>query len=324
MSWKDAYEEQIDTWAFWQSEIGQRYARGYVNDKHTKGTAPVSVADELVRIESEKLLAADPIYVDPDMQMLWRAAAPDFEPEPFEASDLVAPAGFLYLPEPEMLLDVNGKRCSWRAFAWALTEVIYGDSGVRKPAISISLYSHWEDDDDYNPSLREEAKKNDKLAELARYRLSLMHMDHWLFGQSFEEATESHGSLSVRDQERARAGFRDTWQKIQALFRLMHQTISVPVLGQPPRATRRRGKRKGFDPETKVTIIRLRRPKRPRQSDEAREVDWTHRWPVSGHWRNQWYPSLGIHRQRYINPYIKGPDDKPLAIPKVRAFELIQ
>jgi hypothetical protein len=56
----------------------------------------------------------------------------------------------------------------------------------------------------------------------------------------------------------------------------------------------------------------LRHPRRPAGEATTATVAWTKRWVVSGHWRNQWYPSIGAHRQRYILPYVKGPADKPL------------
>lgn len=328
MSWKDAYEHQIDLWAFWQSEIGQGYAEGYCHDKGMKGSSAVDMPSELVRIESEKLLAADPIYVDDDMETLWEAAADKFQPEPFEASDLLTPAGFVFLPRPQMMTDVNGKRCSWRAFSWAYTTVVEKDEGRQRPAIGISLYSHIDDDDDFNPDLREAAwdpKTNQ--SRMAGWPLSLMHIDFWPFGESFEEVHGggSSGRLTDEEEARAREGFTDTWRRIQSLFRLMQQEITVPTQERPPRASRRRGGRKAneFEPKT-VTVIRLRRPKRARQSEDVKEVDWSHRWPVSAHWRNQWFPSLGIHRQILIGTYIKGPEDKPLRIPEKRAFELVQ
>jgi hypothetical protein len=36
------------------------------------------------------------------------------------------------------------------------------------------------------------------------------------------------------------------------------------------------------------------------------------RWIVSGHFRAQWYPSLQGHKLRWIEPYVKGPEDAPL------------
>jgi hypothetical protein len=67
--------------------------------------------------------------------------------------------------------------------------------------------------------------------------------------------------------------------------------------------------------EPVIKIIRLRRaaPKKQREGDPE-QIEWSRRWIVHPHWRNQWYPSLGVHRPRYIPAYIKGPDDKPLIV----------
>lgn len=39
---------------------------------------------------------------------------------------------------------------------------------------------------------------------------------------------------------------------------------------------------------------------------------YRHRWMVKGHWRQQWYPSLGMHRPVWVAPYVKGPEGAPL------------
>jgi len=42
-------------------------------------------------------------------------------------------------------------------------------------------------------------------------------------------------------------------------------------------------------------------------------VEWSRRWMVRGHWRNQPYgPGRTERRLTWIDPYVKGPDDKPL------------
>lgn len=44
------------------------------------------------------------------------------------------------------------------------------------------------------------------------------------------------------------------------------------------------------------------------------------RWVVRAHPRNQWYPSKGRHELIWIDPYVKGPDDKPLKETKATVF----
>lgn len=82
-----------------------------------------------------------------------------------------------------------------------------------------------------------------------------------------------------------------------------------------PRGTRRQNERAGAAVlNDDVTCVILRNPiSRPHEeTGEHRSVEWSHRWIVSGHIRNQPYPSEGVTRPIYIPPHVKGPADKPL------------
>jgi hypothetical protein len=60
-----------------------------------------------------------------------------------------------------------------------------------------------------------------------------------------------------------------------------------------------------------------------RQEPES-EANYSHRFIVSGHWRNQWYASGQVHRQIWISPYVKGPEDQPLVVRPRRVFSLVR
>jgi len=49
---------------------------------------------------------------------------------------------------------------------------------------------------------------------------------------------------------------------------------------------------------------------------ESSTVEWTKRWMVRGHWRLQPYGPVGqkTHKPIWIDPYVKGPEDKPLDV----------
>lgn len=51
------------------------------------------------------------------------------------------------------------------------------------------------------------------------------------------------------------------------------------------------------------------------ESDSDGLVEWSHRWLVRGHWRNQFFPKLGSHAPIWIHPHVKGPEDKPFREP---------
>jgi len=70
-----------------------------------------------------------------------------------------------------------------------------------------------------------------------------------------------------------------------------------------------------------VKVIALRRKHIQHTADddmkptdgESKPREWTCQWVVSGHWRNQPFgPERSAHKLIYINPFVKGPDDKPL------------
>ena len=74
-----------------------------------------------------------------------------------------------------------------------------------------------------------------------------------------------------------------------------------------------------------VLIVQLRRREYidEENSNKSNPVEWSCRWFVRGHWRNQYYKSENVHKPIWIDPYIKGPEDKPLKEP-VKTFAVIR
>jgi hypothetical protein len=78
-----------------------------------------------------------------------------------------------------------------------------------------------------------------------------------------------------------------------------------------PRPDRRRlAKAHQKEPDVRVVILRRERQKVVKTIEQ--QVEWSCQWVVAGHWRNQWYPSADVHRPIFIEPYIKGPENKPI------------
>lgn len=64
-----------------------------------------------------------------------------------------------------------------------------------------------------------------------------------------------------------------------------------------------------------VSLVDLRRPASPasEQVPQSGSVQWTRRWWVGGHWRQQACgPNRAQRKPVWIAPHVKGPDDKPL------------
>lgn len=88
-----------------------------------------------------------------------------------------------------------------------------------------------------------------------------------------------------------------------------------------------RHRRKDFNKRTgqeltNIRVISLRKSEHGvREVGDHNSVEWSCRWTVDGHWRNQ---PVGINRSErrltWINPYVKGPDDKELRVPKRKVY----
>lgn len=366
--WEDAYQAQMDLWAFYNTPKGARFIEGWSQDKVGKDVWPEISVGRLLDTEKRLTFHAEPVALSRDMLALVRAAEPTFLQEPLQPTDLLTPHGFLWLPEPLVSDDIWGKPVSVRAIGWmpylhesrlrSLVEQAGFDNARRtfndpdageavlSPAyglwrtlngdvehangITLSLYTHRADPDWYNEEFLRQHGRETFLRVIPT--LSLHHTMNWGFGRDYT-APPPGGFEGFHDGEYyAEAGvtLEDAVQQnirmlrpIQTIFRLLLQTLADKTEVRPSRGTRRRAERMSF-PEKYVTVVNLRRPRRPSGDEEKADVPWTHRWIVGGHWRNQWYPSLSAHRQIWISPYVKGPDDLPLVPRTLRAFQLVR
>lgn len=101
-----------------------------------------------------------------------------------------------------------------------------------------------------------------------------------------------------------------------AFWLLLNQTItySSEVRGMPPAV---KGVAKRARVPGRVTTVELRRRVNvcERQPGDERPVEWSHRWIVRGFWRWQRYgPGNTLRKRIWIDPYVKGPEDAPLAV----------
>ncbi|MGC4154507.1 MAG: hypothetical protein QM628_15715 [Propionicimonas sp.] len=105
-----------------------------------------------------------------------------------------------------------------------------------------------------------------------------------------------------------------TLRWLLACWRLMGQTVTEVGFDKPSRQHRRQLERKNV-PLKQVTIIRLRH--RGARGDGGTAVNWSHRWVVRGHWRQQ--PCKDENgewttRPVFIHPHIKGPESAPILV----------
>jgi hypothetical protein len=135
-------------------------------------------------------------------------------------------------------------------------------------------------------------------------RLLMIDIAMWKYGE-LPNRKVSHplwGGMSKRDPIAGR---------MQAFFALCRQELPSIERYEPTEKEMKWVRR--LDMRTNpVSVILLRR--KSGRGLEGTEVEWSHRWLVRGHWRQQWYPTLNEHRLIYINPHVKGPESKPFIV----------
>jgi len=311
--------------------------------------------------EGGRLVECDPFYVSSEMTELIDVARADFVPEKLQEYDLLSPRGFLYYARPITIGDRHGIELDVRAFSWSQQYTFKGNGdetideaierlGVEVPeskfsdrfrtiqmdalavdgflepsGIMIALYS------DTEPYIRKSAEAHQRASGGEAYERSLANMQRLTTGTPlvpihiapwpYDMTFDGNEVDIVGDP----TGAMEWWKLAQTTFRLMLQRRPRVGYGRPDRAARREWERHGGRPDTEVVIVRLRREESPRREDSEHEEGegrkFTHRFVRSGHWRNQWYPSIQQHRQIRIDPTIVGDESLPLIVRPRRVFQ---
>jgi hypothetical protein len=128
-----------------------------------------------------------------------------------------------------------------------------------------------------------------------------------------EAMTSEFNTVPLEDPVQ-QASILEDRRLLSTFWALASQRITIETREQPAsRQARRQAERQGHTlPE--VRVIRLRESATRSRGDAGSDVEWSHRWLVGEHWRNQWYPASGQHRPKLIHSYVKGPEDKPLKV----------
>jgi hypothetical protein len=304
-TWHDAYDAQMGLWRWIRTAEGHRFMlSGY---RESVSAFPIENIESgkqmcaaIYGAEESKLLTASPIFVSAEMCELLTAAVEGFAPEPLYATDLIAHTGFVWYETPFTIPDrYDDLVIRLKGWSWCPMESLSDDGAVKETGLAVTLYSE----------VPEEMTTN-------RYPMGVapIHLSPWWYGMTFDgNEVDLKGNAS---------GAAWWWRITQVTLRLMQQRIAVQHTERPDRPTRREGKRSGFDvsDEREIVVVRLRRERGETSEPSGEGANYSHRFIVGGHWRNQWYPSGQIHRQIWISPYVKGPEDKPLVVSPRRAF----
>jgi hypothetical protein len=275
-------------------------------------------------VTMQTMLRADPIYVSDDVMTLWEHASKTFKEEIIRRDDLVVPCGFALLPRPFEITDIHGKHVKYRAIGWlpiSTSDTYSWDEGVKGQGVWLSLISNIEDVDDYwlDTHTASDGTAGSVIRDLSLERghiWSLMHGAPLVFDQSYVAGIVDDNGDLITNEATAELGGQ-IYSHVQCFWRLMGQLVMVPE--SLPRQARRQRQREQRVSDVKVLRLRRSKPKHDHDLPEGAGVEWSHRWIVEGHWRNQPYGPRDKpthYRQIWISPYVKGPEDKEIVVKK--------
>lgn len=111
------------------------------------------------------------------------------------------------------------------------------------------------------------------------------------------------------------------------LMLFAQQRLVTAAHERAERHARKRVQAQGWTHEPLIRVVKLRtretRAHTAGESDTA-TIDWSCRWVVRGHWRQQFFPSRNEHRPLWILPHLKGPEEKPLKPPRATVFAIVR
>jgi hypothetical protein len=269
----------------------------------TKGVRPTftrQVDDEFINATSNDLdrlttlirNEATTFWIAPDMVDLVVSAAHSMPAQPLLASDLPTQRGFAWFPYSA---DVAPFRANLRGAVW---QADYPSEGTMRVTWLVSR-------DVWHLQGKDRAM---------RWPLFPCGWDDWPLGHSYRRTYDHSIGADDSSDDAVKPAIETIRRLLQAMWSIMAEPYVAAEEVRVDRNATRRAQRAGLTTDGQVRVVTLRRANDRRSTGDPSNVQWSRRWVVSAHWRNQWYPSRGVHRQRFIAPYVKGPDNKPLLI----------
>lgn len=284
-----ALDTQLDLLRFWQSPDSTEAAS--TMQRMAEPTPPIST---IRKIQIQTLSGADPYFVTGPICSLIMVGAESLPDLPIGDIDIPGVLGFVYLSKPSAGIGAF----SWRKMSRKDEDPTgrkWEFGGPNPNAFLVTTYSSI-------PS--------------GYWSLGSLTWD-FLYGwgkgwqDSAENMTENMGD-SMMEQRRF----------IQAYFTFLSQPLVMRSVAPIQRQARKRAAAAGLEAPL-LRIVSLRHPVR-QGTGKNQPREWNWQWIVKGHWRNQWYPSLQAHKLKWIESYVKGPEDKPLKRPNITIFNVVR
>lgn len=272
---------------------------------------------------------AENFYVIPEMSDLVQYSANVLDSS--DVADTTLPpsrAGFAYFQKPLQLLDIRQSSVLVHAILW-------------DTAIDGSVVVHMWNDEYREPDDAAVSRKKEDMDIPPGFSLSDKNWEEWLKLQGrwgyagivvYEHGVPLGDHKLEVSEEIARQyedvdgiqaePFTNPHRLVHAFWLLLSQTLVAREIERGDRKMARRMKKMGVPNE--VTVITFRRTDYDPKMEGIARVEWSHRWLVRGFWRWQPYKNeegKWDRKRIWINPYVKGPADKPLVITqKINAF----
>lgn len=300
MNYSQALEQQAAMYHFVMS--GRGLAGMTLSGVTARDVTEEEAKSTLFGASVHTLKSGDPFYWDVSACDLVAATAAEMPPMTLRPEDLIVPFGFCWFSRPLALTVPDGFTRDLPMVGYAWGEV---------PGNGVMLMP-------FSPSPQ-------------RVSGAPTQLTMWRYGSPFEELADNVRDLARKDarlldREVQTVRRVEQMRYIAACMVFMNQRILVQHRERPDRSTRRRLERAGWEHDPEVKVITLRRASSASDRPDAghEPVDWSCRWVVSGHWRQQFYPSTGEHRPVFVLPYVKGPESKPLKAPAERVFAVVR
>lgn len=285
--------------------------------------------------QAEQRLLTDGVthYVSDEMIDLVSQAADVSDPEPLFDTDLPCPHGLVILENPLLIHDLHptdgnvDERIVMpiRGFGWTFQDTIMSIDGDSGPGIALVIYTDLAAYRDlYLPSIQALGFDDVNADDLGVLGTGLRMVDYnpWRFGMAWGNGGDDAWTANHLHERKmiSTVAYNRRW--LLALLRLMWQEIIVAEPGHLDRPSTRRAERSKFDQAKNggIKVLRLRRVYERSGDEHVGQWTMSHRTIVRGHWRRQYYPSLGpvgepqSYRRIYIDPHVRGPEDAPLVI----------
>lgn len=247
---------------------------------------------------------AETIFVSRDMCDVIEKAAAEMPDIPIQFENLMWPTAFVYFERPInhqfKVTEGDAKPLRTRALLFThFPSILQSETEEsRKPGIVHLTYIDIKDT---------EFTYEDLGGKLFPYDLSA-----WTYGKRWETVPHGESEWGSKVDE----GLAQQRKLLLAVNLIAAQRIAIVSKASPSRQQRRRAERMGRADVNEIAYVTLRRARQRSESSnhDASDFEYSHRFIVSGHWRHQFYPSREEHELIWIDPFVKGPEEKPLVV----------